>query len=189
MTNFRDKGDNMAKGFKLIIPTMEYENEIQNFRQEFLTNGGDMDGCLSLRRMENISDWIKQVEDFSSEKTCPKEYAPQTQFIFIRELDKKIIGVIQIRHYLNEFFEKYGGHIGYSVCHSERKKGYATLMLKEILPICKEMGFEKILITCLKENEASKRVIINNGGIYESTVYEPKDKVYLERYWINLSDK
>ncbi len=49
----------MAKGFKLIIPTMEYENEIQNFRQEFLTNGGDMDGCLSLRRMENISDWIK----------------------------------------------------------------------------------------------------------------------------------
>lgn len=70
-----------------------------------------------------------------------------------------------------------------------KKKGYATLMLKEILPICKAMGFEKILITCLKENEASKRVIINNGGIYESTVYEPKDKVYLERYWINLSDK
>lgn len=62
-------------------------------------------------------------------------------------------------------------------------------MLKEILPVCKKMGFEKILITCLKENEASKRVIINNGGIYESTVYEPKDKVYLERYWINLSDK
>lgn len=189
MTNFRDKGDNMAKDFKLIKPTMEYEKEIQNFREEFIINGGDMDGCLSLRRMENISDWIKQVEDFSSEDTCPKEYVPQTQFIFIREEDNKIIGVIQIRHYLNEFFEKYGGHIGYSVCHSERKKGYATLMLKEILPICKVMGFEKILITCLKENEASKRVIINNDGIYESTVYESKDKVYLERYWIDLSEK
>ena len=64
MIDFKYRDDNMAKGFKLIIPTMEYENEIQNFRQEFLTNGGDMDGCLSLRRMENISDWIKQVEDF-----------------------------------------------------------------------------------------------------------------------------
>ena len=130
MIDFKYRDDNMAKGFKLIIPTMEYENEIQNFRQEFLTNGGDMDGCLSLRRMENISDWIKQVEDFSSEKTCPKEYAPQTQFIFIRELDKKIIGVIQIRHYLNEFFEKYGGHIGIFSMSFWKKKRLCNLNVK-----------------------------------------------------------
>lgn len=176
------------ENLKLIIPTIEYEKEIQNFRQEFIKYGGSMDGCLSLRKMENISEWIKQVEDFSALETCPKGFVPQTQFICLREADNKIVGVIQIRHYLNEFLGQYGGHIGYSVCSSERKKGYATFMLREILPICKELGLEKILITCLKDNEASKRVIINNGGIYESTVYEPTEKVSLERYWIDLSD-
>lgn len=176
------------ENFKLLIPTMAYEKEIQNFRQEFIIHGGDMDGCLSLKRMENIADWIQQVEAFSSAKTCPLGYVPQTQFIYLRENDNKVIGVIQIRHYLNEFLEKYGGHIGYSVCHSERNKGYATAMLKNLLPICKELGLEKILITCLEENESSKRVIQHNGGVYESTAYEPKANVYLERYWITLSD-
>ena len=178
----------MNENLKLIIPTMEYEKEIQDYRQEFLTHGGDMDGCLSLRRMNNISEWIKQVEDFSSPDSCPKEYVPQTQFICVRESDNKVVGVSQIRHYFNEFLEKYGGHIGYSVCHSERKKGYATQMLKMILPTCRELGLGKILITCLQENEASRRVIENNGGVFESTVYEPDEAVYLERYWINLSD-
>jgi len=70
MTDFRYRDDNMAKGFKLIIPTMEYENEIKNFRQEFLTNGGDMDGCLSLRKTENISDWIKQIREYLSKRIC-----------------------------------------------------------------------------------------------------------------------
>lgn len=172
---------------QLIIPTMEYEKEIQAFRQEFLINGGDMDGCLSLRRMDNIADWIKQVEDCSREETCPKKWVPQTQFIYVREEDRKVIGVIQVRHRFNEFLEKYAGHIGYSVCHSERKKGYATQMLKEVLPYCKELGMEKVLVCCLDDNEGSRKTILNNGGVYESTVHEPDGNVSLERYWIELS--
>lgn len=179
----------MKECLRMVIPTMEYEKEIQNFRQEFVIRGGDMDGCLSLRRMDDISQWIKQVEDFSSPDTCPEEYVPLTQFICLRERDYKIVGVIQVRHYLNDFCERYGGHIGYSVCHSERKKGYATAMLNEVLTICGELGLEKILIICLKENEASKKVIRKNGGVYESTVYEPTNKVYLERYWVTIAEQ
>ena len=171
---------------KLIIPTIEYEDEIQAFRQEFVINGGDMDGCLSLRRMEHISDWIKQVDACSKKDTCPQRWVPQTQFIYVRESDNKIIGVIQIRHYFNEFLEKYAGHIGYSVCPSERRKGYATQMLHDALPYCKELGIEKVLICCLVNNEGSRKTILHNGGVYESTVHEPKDDVYLERYWIAL---
>jgi len=181
----------MQKGvketFKLIIPTMEYEKEIQAFREEFVVNGGDMDGCTSLRNMENIADWIKEVEDLSSIETCPAGYVPSTQYIYLRESDKKIVGVIQIRHYFNEFLKNYGGHIGYSVCHSERKKGYATDMLRSVLPKCKELGLEKVLITCKKDNDGSRHVITNNGGVYESTVFEPSRKVYIERFWIDLS--
>ena len=171
---------------KLLVPTMEYEKEIQAFRQEFIVNGGDMDGCLSLRRMENIADWIKQVEDCSKAETCPAKWVPQTQFIYVREDDKKVVGVIQIRHSLNDYLEKYAGHIGYSVCHSERRKGYATRMLRDVLPECVKLGLTKVLVCCLEDNEGSRKTILNNGGVYEATVYEPKDKVHLERYWITL---
>lgn len=171
---------------RLIVPTMEYEKEIQTFRQEFIINGGDMDGCISLKRMENIADWIKQVEYYSKAETCPERWVPTTQFIYVRESDNKVVGVIQIRHYFNEFFEKYAGHIGYSVCHSERRKGHATQMLREVLPICKKLGMNKVLVCCLEDNEGSRKTILNNGGIYESTVYEPNGRVYLERYWITL---
>ena len=171
---------------KFVAPTMEYEKEIRAFRQEFLISGGSMDGGLSLKRTENIADWIKLAEDCSKAETCPAKLVPQTQFIYVREDDNKVIGVIQIRHYLNEYLEKYAGHIGYSVCPSERRKSYATKMLRDALPECEKLGLRKVLVCCLDDNEGSRKTIVNNGGVYESTVYEPNSKVNLERYWITL---
>ncbi len=109
----------------------------------------------------------------------------------LRKFDRTqdwIVGVIQIQHHFNEFLEKYAGHIGYSVCPSERRKGYATQMLREVLPKCKALGIDNVLISCVIGNEGSRKTIINNGGVYESTVYEPGKKVYLERYWITISN-
>jgi predicted acetyltransferase len=59
-------------------------------------------------------------------------------------------------------------------------------MLKAALPVCRELGIGKVLITCIKGNEGSKRTILNNGGIYESTVYEPDEMIELEKFWITL---
>ena len=95
--------------------------------------------------------------------------------------------MLQIRHCFNDYLEKFGGHIGYSVAPSERRKGYATEMLKAALPKCRELGLDKVLITCIDHNVGSRKTILANGGIYESTVYEPDEKVNLERYWIDLS--
>ena len=94
--------------------------------------------------------------------------------------------MFQIRHYFNEFLEKYAGHIGYSVAPSERRKGYATQMLQIGLTKCKEMGIHKVLIACIDTNEASRRTILKNGGVYESTVQEPHKGANLQRYWIEL---
>ena len=174
---------------KLIEPTMEYDRQIQAYRREFLETEGSMDGCGSLRRFETTREWLDQVEALRRPETTPPQLVPSTQYIYVRESDSKVVGVIQIRHCFNEFLEKYAGHIGYSVCPTERRKGYATLMLRLALPACKALGLDRVLISCVEGNEGSKRTILRNGGVYESTVYEPGEGVYLERYWIDLGDQ
>ena len=62
-------------------------------------------------------------------------------------------------------------------------------MLKAALLVCRELGIEKVLITCIRENEGSRKTILNNGGVYDATVYEPDENVFLERYWIVLSER
>ena len=157
---------------------MEYDKSIQAYRQEFLDSGDSMDGGGSLRKFNRTQDWLDRVETNKRD---------QTQYIYIRETDGKMVGIIQIRHCLNDYLEKYGGHIGYSVAPSERRKGYATQMLKLVLPECAKLGIGRVLITCVRGNEGSKRTILNNGGIFESTVFDSEDGCWLERYWIELS--
>lgn len=145
-----------------------------------------MDGTGGLIKFDDPQEWIDFLAKHKNPETLPEGRVPATQLIFVREEDRKIVGMIDIRHYLSEYLEKYGGHIGYSVAPSERLKGYATQMLKATLPVCKKLGIDKVLITCIKGNEGSKRTILNNGGVYETTVYEPDEKVKLEKYWITL---
>ena len=172
----------------LIEPTMEYDRQIRVYRKEFLDCGDSMDGTGALERFENPQDWIEYLNLHKSPLTVPEGRVPSTQYMLVRKEDRKIAGMIDIRHSLNDYLKKYGGHIGYSVAPSERRKGYAVLMLKMALPKCKELGIEKVLITCISGNEGSKRTILKNGGVYESTVYEPEEGVDLERYWIDLSE-
>ncbi|MCR5611128.1 MAG: GNAT family N-acetyltransferase [Clostridiales bacterium] len=170
---------------KLIEPTLEYAGQIMDYRREFLEFGGSMDGCGPLRRMEDPKEWFAFVEATKREETTPPGLVPSTQFIYVRESDNRLVGMIQIRRRFNEYLEKYAGHIGYSVRPSERRKGYASAMLREVLPVCASLGIKNVLISCLSDNEASRRTILKNGGVYESTVYLAEKDVYLKRYWID----
>lgn len=170
----------------LIKPSAEYAEQIEEYRREFIDAGDSMDGCGSLRRIADPTEYIKKCKDYERPETLPEGLVIATQFLFIRESDNRLVGMIQVRHYFNDYLSKYGGHIGYSIRPSERRKGYAKAMLAAVLPFCREINLEKILITCNDNNIASEKTIISNGGIYESTVFEPGENIQLKRFWITL---
>ena len=173
---------------KLTEPTIEYDEQIQAFRKEFLESGMSMDGGGALIRYEKTEDWLEYVQMLKSPDTMPAGMVPSTQFIYIRKADNKVTGIIQIRHYLNEYLLQYGGHIGYSTAPSERRKGYATQMLNLVLPECRKLGISRVLITCIKGNEGSRKTILRCGGVFESEIYDAENDRYFERYWIDLSE-
>ena len=172
------------KDFILIKPTSEYASQIAEYRQEFLAAGDSMDGCGSLRVMENPLDFINKCKDYESEETLPEGRVIATQFLLIRRCDNRLVGMLQVRHYFNDYLKKYGGHIGYSIRPSERRNGYAKQLLKMALPFCREIGLDKVLITCIDGNIGSEKTILANGGVYEYTIHEPNEKVDLKRFWI-----
>ena len=111
----------------LIEPTLEYAKDIEAYRQEFLDIEGSMDGCGSLRRCATGAEWIEKSLQGKDPKYVAEGRVPATQFIYVREEDGRVVGMLQIRHYFNEYLEKYSGHIGYSVRPSERRKGFRRL--------------------------------------------------------------
>ena len=156
---------------KLIEPTAEYGQQILAYRKAFLDSGDSMDGTDGLRRMEDPEKWIEQSRLGKDPDTAPEGRVPATQYMLLREEDQKIVGMLQIRHVLNDYLAKYGGHIGYSVAPDERRKGYAGKMLARAKDFLSSFGFTEINVACLPDNEASRKTILSNGGELIETVF------------------
>ncbi|MBQ1358539.1 MAG: GNAT family N-acetyltransferase, partial [Oscillospiraceae bacterium] len=116
----------------------------------------------------------------------PAGTVPFTQYIAVREEDGKVIGALQIRHYLKGDFALYAGHIGYSVRPSQRRKGYGTQMLRLALQRCRDMGIDRVMISCVDTNETSRRTILKCGGAFDSTYYYSAADQTIEKYLIAL---
>ena len=159
---------------------------VKEYRAEFLANGDSMDGCSNLRRFENMNDWFDWIQKAEQSDTCPPNWVPDSQFICVRNSDGRIVGMLDIRHELNEECLNLFGNIGYSVRASERRKGYATHQLSLAKIICRSMGMTKILVSCHKNNIASRNTILRNGGILENEVVDERNGETLQRYWVSL---
>ncbi len=110
---------------------------------------------------------------------------PNSTFFCLDEERNIMVGAVNIRHYLNDYLLKYGGHIGDGIRPGERRKGYATKMIALALEECRKLGLKRVLMVCDKDNVGSAKSIINNGGVLEDEV--EKDGVVEQRYWIELN--
>ena len=168
----------------LAVPDEHMLDEITAYRQAMLAAGSSMDGTSGLSNYENPSDWLTHVKALTSEETCPPHLVTATLYVGLRPKDGRIVGMIDLRHRLNDFLAEFGGHIGYSVRPDERRKGYAKRMLELVLQEARARGLKRVLITCDDDNEGSARTIEANGGVFERMA--KMDGEVLRRYWIEL---
>lgn len=108
---------------------------------------------------------------------------PTSVFFLLDEERNRLLGAVDIRHYLNEFLLREGGHIGDGIRPSERRKGYGTEILRLALIECRKLGIERVLVTCYKDNVGSAKAIQKNGGVLENEYVNEDGKVD-QRYWI-----
>lgn len=114
----------------LIEPHKKYADDIWEFRQEILKWDGENEdqiaGCLLLDVSKSAEKWIKICELRKCEKTCGEvgTTVPSHTYLAVRRRDKRVVGVIDLRHHINHpILGAWGGHCGYSVRPSERGKG------------------------------------------------------------------
>ena len=167
---------------KLALPAEEHRAEALSYKKEFTELGeSHIHGSGSLGNTADYGVWLKKVA--AARTTAQPGWVTATTYFAIT--GKKIVGTIQIRHTLNDMLLETGGHIGYGVRPSERRKGYATQMLALALGKCRGLGIERALVTCNTDNVGSARTIQKNGGVLENEVYEDNGKP-VQRYWIDI---
>lgn len=171
----------------LLRPREAYARQVMAFKEEMKANGDSFDGCSGLEDCASYEEWVQFEKRLR--KKYGEGYVPSEVFLAVREADDRLIGIIDYRHPLTDFLLRFGGNIGYSVRPSERRKGCASEMLRLLLDECRACGEERVLLVCDRDNTASQKTIVKNGGILENEIEAavgPHSSGRLRRYWIRL---
>ncbi len=168
---------------RLVKPTAEYAEDIMAYRTEFLENGEVIDGGSMLEEYDSADEWFAHLDEFSN--NCPEGFVASDTFLAVDD-DNSVVGIIDCRRHIDHpILGEWGGHIGYSVRKSERRKGHAKEMLRQALEIYRGRGIGKVLVTCYVGNTASEKTILANGGVFERETGDSSGHS-IKRFWITL---
>jgi predicted acetyltransferase len=112
---------------------------------------------------------------------------PQTVFWVLDE-HSRAVGMVRMRHYLNEHLLDHGGHVGYYIKPDQRGRGYGTAALGLALVELRKLGEDRVMLTVDLDNYASIRVIEANGGRLASIGTDERGRSF-GRYWIEATDR
>ena len=180
----------MPERFYFERPSTARKDDIIEYLHEFAAAHSDVHGSGSLDRM--LKGWSFEDALARCLNMEDKAYAesvghcPGKTFLLIRENDRRLIGMINIRWDLTEAMLRFAGHIGYSVRPSERLKGYNKINLYLGLKEAKKLGLSRVMLGCNASNPGSEKTILALGGVFERSGTDPEDGEEVRVYWIDV---
>lgn len=168
----------------LVRPTVDLEEEYLSFYKEWVDSKENMVPWVIQKDPSNFKEMVQFLYDNENGINLPKGWVPDSTFWLING-NNRILGAVNIRHQLTELLVHSGGHIGYGIRPSERRKGFATKLLSLSLEKAKEIGIQKALVVCDEHNTGSFKTITNNGGIPDADFIEDDGNI-IKRFWIEL---
>jgi predicted acetyltransferase len=133
---------------------------------------------------ENFEAFLLRLREASNRAKIPPERVPMSDFWLID--GDEYVGRLSLRHELNEALLLWGGHIGYQIRPSKRRRGYGKEILRMGLIKAKELGLNRVLVTCDEDNTGSRKIIEYNGGQLENIIEVKDSPVRKMRYWIDI---
>ncbi len=103
----------------------------------------------------------------------------------------EFIGRVFFLHWLNGFRLETDGQVDYWIRPSRRRQGYGQLILRLALERFRQLGLQRILISCLASNLPSQKIIEANGGVFEREIELTDQQGQPARrkcFWISLKD-
>lgn len=178
--------------FYLEEPSLERKDEIIEYLDEFVKYNSNINGTGSLDKIYDGYTFEEALERCLNMKN--EEYAksinrvPGKTFLLIRKDDNNIVGTINIRWNLSEDMLKFGGHIGYGIRPTERRKGYNKIQLYLVLLEAQKLNLDKIMLDCSVDNLGSDKTIKALGRILERCELDESDNTMTNVYWINVDE-
>ena len=159
-------------------PKLEDKEKILEMLADFETAGSRQDGFFGGADFV-YEDWLETIQLAEVGLGLPQGFVPYIQLISFAA-DGQAVGFLNLRLRLNDYLLQEGGHIGYSIRPCARGKGLAKEQLRQGLQVAKSKNIKRVLVTCDCDNEASRAVILANGGALEDI------RGGKERYWIDI---
>lgn len=179
--------------FYLEEPTMARKADVLDYMREHEVFHSDVNGSGSLDRVlrgqsyEDCLERCLKMSDAAFARSVNR--CPGKTFLLIRQSDRRLVGMINVRHQLNEAMRRFGGHIGYGIRPTERRKGYNKINLYlGLIKARDEFGLEKVMIDCAADNPGSDKTIRALGGVLERCEIDPSDGELTKVYWIDVNE-
>lgn len=178
--------------FYLEMPSPERKEDILSYLHELDEYNSDTNGIGSLRRyfegytFEQALDMCLNMQNEEYAKKHGK--CPSKTFLLIRENDDKVVGAINLRWNIPPEMLQFGGHIGYGIRPTERRKGYNKINFYLGLIEAKKLGLDRVMLDCDVNNIASDKTLKALGGVLERTEIDPYDGMLTNIYWFDVSE-
>ena len=168
----------------LLTPTIDLQEEYLDFYNEWKDSGETMIPWVITKDPSNFPAMVQELLDAHNGINLPDSWVPDSTYWLVTD-HNRIVGAVNIRHSLTEHLFNAGGHIGYGIRPSERRKGYATKLLELSLEKTKKLNITRALVVCDAVNTASEKTILHNGGVRDDDFIEEDGNV-VRRFWIEL---